>query len=62
MVKLKGCAVTNKDLKTLFVFIFLSLTELIILSGTIILQGWVSSVVCPKFQYGIIFKCFELEG
>ena len=32
--------------------LFLSLTELIILSGTIILQG---CVICPKFQHGIIF-------
>ena len=40
---------------------FVSTTELKILSRTIILQGWVSSVI-SNFKYGIISKCFELEG
>ena len=26
-----------------------------------VLQGWVSSVGCPKLQHGIISKRFELE-
>ena len=43
--------------------LLLSTTELKIPSRTIVLQGWVSSVVSdvPKFKHGIISKRFEIE-